>query len=155
MIEQPDRDKDFDFAQVERGLRGPRYRWELASELPFNCWDPWMQRYDEYVRNAHHFLELVAHSPVSAKQAQTLYPSIAAAVALDKEPAKVAQLKIAVFGDLDQAEIVRAWTSTPRCWRRGNHCFMTCAKLVTPWVGSRHTSSAGNSPSVTSTLPPS
>jgi hypothetical protein len=97
----------FDHAQAERGRRGPRCRWELAMELPFNHWDPQMQRYDEYIRDAHHFLELIAHSPVSAKQAEALYPQIVAAVTLDEDVAKVAELKIAVFGDLAPAEIVQ------------------------------------------------
>lgn len=97
----------FDHAEAERGRRGPRHRWELATELPFDHWDPWMQRYDEQVRDAHHFLELVAHSPVGAKQAEALYPQIVAAMTLDEDAAKVADLKIAVFGDLSPAEIVQ------------------------------------------------
>jgi hypothetical protein len=96
-----------DYAQAVCGLRGPRHRWELAGELPFNRWDPHMQSYDEHVRHAHHFRELVNHSPLGAKQAQALYPLIAAALALDEETAKVATLKICVFGDLDSAEIAR------------------------------------------------
>ena len=97
----------FDHAQAERGLRGPGWRWRLARELPFSHWDPWMQHYDEHIRAARHFLELVGHSPVGAKQAEALYPQIVAAVALDRDAAKVAELKIAVFGDLPPAEIVR------------------------------------------------
>ncbi|MEI8374219.1 MAG: hypothetical protein WCJ35_15460 [Planctomycetota bacterium] len=96
-----------DYDRVMRGSRGPRYRWKLAEELPFNRWDPQMKRYDEHVQNAHHFLELVNHSPVGVKQAHALYPLIKAALALDEDAVKVAKLKICVFGDLDPAEIAR------------------------------------------------
>jgi len=97
----------FDFTRLECGRRGPGHRWQIAGELPFRPWDARMQRYDENIRAAHHFRQLVGHSPVGVKQARALYPQIAAAVAIQEDSAKVDKLKIAVFADLSPAEIVR------------------------------------------------
>jgi hypothetical protein len=101
------RSRPFDYAAAEKGLRGPRHRWDLAMRLPLNHWDRRMEQYDQRVRAAHRFLELVAHSPVGAKQAAAMFPHIAAAVAIEQDPTKVADLKIAVFGDLAPHDIAR------------------------------------------------
>ena len=99
--------KPFDYSRAECGRRGPGHRWQIAGELPFCHWDVRMQRYDEHIQAAQHFRQLLGLSPVGAKQAQALYPLIVAAAALEQDAAKVDKLKIAVFGDMSPAEIVR------------------------------------------------
>jgi hypothetical protein len=97
--------QSFDHTRRLRFLGGPDWRWRLAEQLENVHPACPVDQFDQYVLDASCYRALCRHGPAGVERARALYPTLAAAEALNSAPAMVAALKIAVLGDLPREEI--------------------------------------------------
>ncbi len=120
----------------QRGLKGPAWRWRLAAELPSQGARRLMRSFDQNVRDAHDYRRLCRQGEQGRKRAASRYPWIAAAEAINTDPARVGQLKIAVLGELDRAEIARRFGLDQRAIEAWESLFFDArgAREQTGWI---------------------
>lgn len=96
-----------DHAGAYQSRLGPEWRWKLAQPET-----PRVDRLlppprDRHLRDACRYRELCARDPNGWERARVLYPLVAAAEALQEDPARTALLRIAVVGDMPPVEIAQ------------------------------------------------
>ena len=104
-IDVSDQSAILEYTRDRRSEGGPTWRWDLAGAEAHRRPDRFLRLLGQQFLDVLHYRTLCAHIPVGLRQAQAVYPNVAAAEKLNDDLWKTGHLKVAVLGGLDLMEI--------------------------------------------------
>ncbi len=112
-----------DYCSLRHCQEGPAWRSKVVDELLVEHSDRLLQACDEHVRRLYDYRRLCLRGPAGQEEAKALYPSVAGAGDVNRDQAKTAQLKIAMLGGLDGAEMAERFALTEAILREWELAF--------------------------------